>query len=133
MRCAMPMRQPGCRSWSASTACWFAARGGWRSADAPRLFARYCDRTAHHLANGIAHAITLNEPNLAGKLQELVPPQALAVDKAVDKAVGEVAARMSASRVFTAGNALYVASGRARGDQGGSARFASGSRPGILR
>jgi beta-glucosidase len=88
-----------------TTPRWFAARGGWQNPDAPRLFARYCDRAARHLASGIGHALTLNEPNLAGKLEALVPPQFLAGDKAMS----EAAARASGSTLFTAGNALYIA------------------------
>jgi beta-glucosidase len=43
---------------------WFAARGGWLNPEAPKLFARFCDRAARHLAAGIDHAITFNEPNI---------------------------------------------------------------------
>ncbi|MFT3754536.1 MAG: family 1 glycosylhydrolase [Pseudoxanthomonas sp.] len=43
---------------------WFAARGGWTNADAPRLFARFCQRVAGYFGDGIGHALTFNEPNL---------------------------------------------------------------------
>jgi beta-glucosidase len=43
---------------------WFAARGGWEQADAPALFARYCERVARDCGDGIGYAITFNEPNL---------------------------------------------------------------------
>ncbi|KQS02238.1 beta-glucosidase [Sphingomonas sp. Leaf357] len=48
-----------------TTPRWFAARGGWEAADAPALFARYCDRVARAMAGGISHALTFNEPNLS--------------------------------------------------------------------
>ena len=44
---------------------WFAASGGWAQADAAALFGRYCDRVARAMADGISHAVTLNEPNLS--------------------------------------------------------------------
>ena len=87
-----------------TTPRWFAARGGWEHSGAVKLFARYCDKAARHLAAGIGYATTLNEPNLAGKLQNLVPAQFLAGDKAM----AEAAARLSGSPVFAAGNALYT-------------------------
>ncbi len=43
---------------------WFAARGGWTSAEAPKLFGNYCDRVARALANDIDVAFTINEPNV---------------------------------------------------------------------
>jgi beta-glucosidase len=43
---------------------WFAKRGGWLDPDAPALFARYCDLVTEHLGEGVAWAVTLNEPNL---------------------------------------------------------------------
>jgi beta-glucosidase len=88
-----------------TTPRWFAARGGWLVEGAAKLFARFCGRAAQHLGTGIAYAITLNEPNLAGRLQALVPPPFLEGDKAMANA----AARVSGSRTFVAGNALYIA------------------------
>jgi len=46
-----------------TTPRWFAARGGWTATEAPDLFARFCDKAARHLADGIGYAMTLNEPN----------------------------------------------------------------------
>jgi beta-glucosidase len=54
---------------------WFAARGGWLDAQAPALFARYCERAARHLAAPIAYATTLNEPDLMRLLQWIGMPQ----------------------------------------------------------
>lgn len=87
-----------------TTPRWFAERGGWSNSEAPVLFARYCDRAARHLSGAIGFALTLNEPNLAGKVQELLPGSLLGVDRAT----AEAAARASGSAYFQAGNALYV-------------------------
>ena len=86
-----------------TTPIWFAARGGWMNPDAPQLFARFCDKAARHLAAGIDHATTLNEPNLAGVLQFLLPGGLLEADKAMAAAA---AAKLGVP-VFLAGNALY--------------------------
>jgi beta-glucosidase len=56
-----------------TTPRWFAARGGWSVADASDLFARFCDRAARHLADGIAYALTLNEPANAISLKDSTP------------------------------------------------------------
>jgi beta-glucosidase len=47
-----------------STPRWFAGRGSWVNPEAVDLFARFCDRAARHLADGMAYAVTLNEPNV---------------------------------------------------------------------
>lgn len=86
-----------------TTPIWFAARGGWDAADAPALFGRFCDRAARHLAGGIDHAMTLNEPNLTGVLQEVLPPGLFQADKAM----GEAAAKTLGVAKFISGNALY--------------------------
>jgi beta-glucosidase len=56
---------------------WFAALGGWTNAQAPALFARYCERAARHLAAGIGYATTLNEPNLLQILRRVPLPPAV--------------------------------------------------------
>ena len=61
-----------------TTPRWFAAQGGWLNPQSPDLYARYCEHAARHLAAGISHATTLNEPNLMRILHVLLPPQALA-------------------------------------------------------
>lgn len=86
-----------------TTPIWFAARGGWLADDAPDLFGRFCDRAARHLAAGIDHAMTLNEPNLSGVLQEVLPPGLFEADKAMS----EAAARKLGVPRFLAGNGLY--------------------------
>lgn len=87
-----------------TTPRWFAARGGWSHAEAPTTFARYCDFVARRLADRIGYALTLNEPNLSGKLQYLLPGDLMSADKAMS----EAAARACASEHFEAGNSLYV-------------------------
>ncbi|RST30650.1 glycoside hydrolase family 1 protein [Sphingomonas ginkgonis] len=91
-----------------TTPRWFAARGGWTAADSPQLFARYCERAARHLAGSIGYATTLNEPNLAGLLQEVLPPTIGPRLVAVDKAMSEAAARKFDVPLFYAGNGLYA-------------------------
>lgn len=43
---------------------WFAIDGGWLQPDAPALFARFADRVARSMGDGIDHLVTFNEPNL---------------------------------------------------------------------
>lgn len=92
-----------------TTPIWFAAQGGWSNAEAPLLFARYCERAARHLAAIIGYATTLNEPNLSGLLDVVLPgdigPRLLGADKAMQ----EAAAREHAVARFLPGNPLYVA------------------------
>ena len=47
-----------------TTPAWFAASGGWLRGDAPQVFARFCDRAARKIAQGIEFACTLNEPQV---------------------------------------------------------------------
>lgn len=69
---------------------WFAIAGGWCNPDAPKLFARFCDQAAHHLASEIERVVTLNEPNLMPLLRWKLPPAVFADTdkvKAVARAV----------------------------------------------
>lgn len=50
---------------------WFAERGGWESADAPDLFARYCETTTKRLGGLMGMATTFNEANILGLVQVL--------------------------------------------------------------
>lgn len=92
-----------------ATPAWFAAKGGWSNPDAPALFARYCDKAARHLADAISRATTLNEANLSGRLDIVLPgdigPRLLGADKAMQ----EAAAREHGVARFLPGNPLYVA------------------------
>lgn len=87
-----------------TTPRWFAAQGGWHNPEAPALFARYCSRAAQHLAHGIELATTLNEPNLAGVIGEILPPQLMAGDKATQ----EAAAKQLGVPLYTPGVSLYI-------------------------
>lgn len=53
---------------------WFSAQGGWTNAEAPELFARYCDKVARAIGADIAMAMTLNEPNILLILRKILPP-----------------------------------------------------------
>lgn len=92
-----------------TTPVWFAARGGWSNPDAPALFARFCDRAARHLAAGIAFAITLNEPNLSGLLDIVLPGDIGQRLLTADRAMQEAAAREHGVPRFLPGNPLFVA------------------------
>lgn len=87
-----------------TTPRWFAAQGGWHNPESPDLFARLCDRAARHLAEGMALATTLNEPNLAGVIGEILPAQLVAGDRATQEAV----ARQLGVSLYSPGVALYV-------------------------
>ncbi|MBJ6121629.1 family 1 glycosylhydrolase [Sphingomonas mollis] len=84
-----------------TTPLWFAKQGGWLNADAPQLFARFCDRAARHLGAGIDRAMTLNEPNIMPILRYVLPPQFVAGQRAMLDA----AAKKAGVAKFTAGNA----------------------------
>jgi beta-glucosidase len=81
---------------------WFAAQGGWLNPEAPKLFARYCDTVARHLAGGIDHAITFNEPNILRLLRINGLPDFI-LDK--QRAMLAAAAKVTGSAKFVALNA----------------------------
>jgi beta-glucosidase len=56
---------------------WFARRGGWLDPAAPAAFARYCGLVTEHLGDGVAFAVTLNEPDLPRLLSWLPIPEAV--------------------------------------------------------
>jgi beta-glucosidase len=82
-----------------TTPRWFAARGGWTNPESPDLFARFCDRSARHLAAGIGYATTLNEPNTVNLLLDVFPPQFLGAVRAMNAA----AAHASGAATFRNG------------------------------
>ena len=96
-----------------TTPRWFAARGAWTHAEAPDLFARFCDRAARHLAEGMSHAVTLNEPNLIHVILNAMTPEMLAGIRAVIGKMNEAAARAVGSTQFVAGNSISVADAEA--------------------
>jgi len=81
---------------------WFAADAAWLNPHAPRRFARYCERAARHLGQGISHALTFNEPNIMNILSVLLPPHMFDTQRAML----EAAARATASAKFIGGNAV---------------------------
>jgi beta-glucosidase len=56
---------------------WFAERGGFEAADAPALFARYCNKVAERLGHLMHMATTFNEANIR-LLVDLLPRSAAA-------------------------------------------------------
>lgn len=83
---------------------WFAASGGWMNPESPDLFARFCDRAARHLSDGIGYATSFNEPNLAGLLQQFLPKEIF--DR--ERAGLEAAAKMLGVPKYMPGNALVI-------------------------
>ena len=75
----------------------------------PVWFARYCERAARHLAAGIGYATTLNEPNLTGVLDLVLPGDIGKRLLGDDRAMQEAAARAHGVARFLPGNPLYVA------------------------
>lgn len=90
-----------------TTPLWFALRGGWNNAAAPELFALFCDRAARHLADGIAYATTLNEPNLAGQLTTVLPEEVGKWLLPADRAASESVAKTHGVPLFLAGNGIW--------------------------
>lgn len=91
-----------------TTPIWFAANGGWSSAQAVGLFANFCERAARHLADGLSSVTTLNEPNLVGMLEVALPGGRGAKLIGPDKAMSEAVARKLGVSLFLAGNPIYV-------------------------
>jgi beta-glucosidase len=60
-----------------SSPLWFSEQGGWEQADAPDIFARYCQTTARRLGSLMGMATTFNEANIQGLLavlSQFTPP-----------------------------------------------------------
>ena len=87
-----------------TTPIWFAAQGGWTNPQAPALFARFCGKAAEALASGIGYALTLNEPNIMEVLKVVLPPQAIAGQRAML----EAAAHHYNVPKFSAGNSVDI-------------------------
>jgi beta-glucosidase len=92
-----------------TTPRWFAAMNGWNNPESPKLFARFCDRAVRHLGGAIGYAMTLNEPNLSGVLDIVLPPGIGERFMAVDREMSGAAARATGVPKFSSGNALWVA------------------------
>ena len=80
---------------------WFSKQGGWLSPDAPKVFARFCDRATRHLGANISHAMTLNEPNIMPILRFVLPEPVMAAQRAMLDA----AAKQAGIPKFVAANA----------------------------
>jgi len=89
-----------------TTPRWFAELGAWTNADSASLFARFCDRAARHIASDIGYASTLNEPNLAAVLRNVLPPQLIAGMRPVIAQMNDAARRATGSERFVAGNSI---------------------------
>jgi hypothetical protein len=88
-----------------TTPRWFAMRGGWTAPDSAALFARFCDRAARHLADGMAYAVTLNEANGTLLGHVMAPPQAKDAERAMLAAAG----RATGSEHFVGGSPISLA------------------------
>lgn len=69
---------------------WFSAQGGWTNPESAALFARFCDKATRAFGQGIASAITFNEPNILLLLKTMLPQpvwdmQKLTVDTAAKR------------------------------------------------
>jgi beta-glucosidase len=77
-----------------TTPTWLSRRGGWEAADAPELFARFCQRAADHLGDLVGWGCTINEPNIVAYMGYLVgvfPPGVRDVERR--RAVNEALCR----------------------------------------
>ena len=72
---------------------------------APALFARYCERAARHLGDGIGDAVTLNEPNLHALLNGSVCRHRFLETQRATLAAAEAAAVAEATLPPTSMNA----------------------------
>lgn len=88
-----------------TTPRWFAMRGGWTAPDSATLFARFCDRAARHLADGMAYAVTINEANGTLLGHVMAPPQAKDAERAMLAAAG----RATGSDRFVGGSPISLA------------------------
>lgn len=87
---------------------WFAAKGAWTNPGSADLFGRFCDRSARHLAGGIAYASTLNEPNVSTVVRNSLSAQTFAALKPILDKMNAAAAQAVGSSRFTAGNTINV-------------------------
>jgi beta-glucosidase len=112
---------------------WFARRGGWLDPEAPALFARYCGLVTEHLGEGVAWAVTLNEPNLPRLLSWFGIPDAVRELERATLAAASAAAGVPRYRV---GNVVLpeemdaIAGGMAAGHQAARAAIKA-RRPGL--
>ena len=77
---------------------WFAARGGFETADSPDLFARFCGKAAEHLGGLMHLATTFNEANIQLLLQVM---PGLSGARAAARPMIEAAARATGAPHFS--------------------------------
>jgi beta-glucosidase len=89
---------------------WFAEAGGWLNPEAPQLFARYCDKAARVLGDGMAYACTINEPQVALTFQAMmtVMPQSRGMDPARMNAYAEMLRRAHAEAARRTGADKFI-------------------------
>lgn len=90
---------------------WFAEAGGWLNPEAPELFARYCDKAARVLGDGMAYACTINEPQVALTFQAMMtamPPQSRGMDPVRMNAHAEMLRRAHAEAARRTGAARFI-------------------------
>ncbi|MBW8783907.1 MAG: glycoside hydrolase family 1 protein [Novosphingobium sp.] len=80
---------------------WFAEKGGWLNQESPDLFARYCDRAARALGDGIAFACTINEPQVGLTYRTFAPDYFKAQDEKQARVHAEAARRTGSDRFVT--------------------------------
>jgi beta-glucosidase len=77
--------EPFVTLWHYTNPLWFSAAGGWESAHAPRLFARYAERIVRALPD-VKFWMTLNEPNVFAYFSYLIgywPPEVAQLRRAL--------------------------------------------------
>jgi len=112
---------------------WFARRGGWLDPEAPALFARYCGMVTEALGDGVAWAVTLNEPNLPRLLTWLgIPAEVRELERATLLAASEQAGvpRYRAANLVLPEEMDAMAEGMAAGHRAARAAIKA-RRPGL--
>ncbi|WP_295640326.1 family 1 glycosylhydrolase [Novosphingobium sp.] len=80
---------------------WFAEAGGWLNPESPDLFARYCDKVARELGDGMAFACTINEPQVGLTFRAFSPGYFKAKDEIQARAHAEAARRSGTTQYVT--------------------------------
>ncbi|MGV2982800.1 family 1 glycosylhydrolase [Microbacterium sp. AGC85] len=82
---------------------WFASRGAWLDAEAPALFARFCDVVMARFGDRIALAVTFNEPDLPEMLTWAHLPEFVVE---LERQTLEAAGRAAGVERYRAGNVM---------------------------
>ncbi len=80
---------------------WFAQAGGWLNPESPGLFARYCDKVARELGDGMAYACTINEPQVGLTYRVFARGYFKAKDEVQTRAHADAARRSGVERFVT--------------------------------